>query len=679
MIVRPKSSLIIPFLGLVYASSITQAPAATSSLDNGTVQITVDLDKGGGIVGFNPSGQSANNVINYYDLGRDCQQSYYSGPSQFKPAGATQNSKWNPWPWNPVQAGDCYNNKATLISWSNDGTTLYVKSRPKQWSLQNYDADCVLEQWITLNGSVATVQNRLTNARSDTTQYQAMSQELPALYTWSKLTELWTYSGTQPFTSGALTKIVNTQPNWAYFRATEGWAAYTASSGNKQGVGVFLPGNCSFIGGFAGTLNSGTQTSPNTGYIAPIRYEVIDHNIVYDFTYQLMLGNLSDIRKWAVDHKPDLKPNFYFKGTRAGWTYQVASDSGYPIPADHLRVNVNTGDPQMWGPECSFQAVEVPKLYIRAAVYCSAGTPTTAQLFWEKENGASAMSEAQSYSLTLINDGQYHLYTLDLSKNASWTGQISRLRFDPVYNGTTGDYVKVSAITSTAPGVTISQSGGSTAVTEGGATDTYTVVLTGEPTANVTITPTPGSQLTVSPPSLTFTISNWSTPQTVTVTAVNDAVAEGTHNGTINQAAASSDPGYNGIAIAAVTATITDDVSSFNEWTGGGVPITPELLTKYAVGGATNQTGSGEALSSTLSGPNFTLTAVVRTNDPLLTVIGQSSTDLITWTDLINNPSGTPSASQAGVPSGCNRRDFTIPIDVDVKKFLRLKITAPSP
>jgi len=216
-------------------------------------------------------------------------------------------------------------------------------------------------------------------------------------------------------------------------------------------------------------------------------------------------------------------------------------------------------------------------------------------------------------------------------------------------------------------------------VTEGGATDTYTVVLTGEPTANVTITPSPNSQLTVSPASLTFTTSNWNFPQTVTVIAVNDAVAESTHSGTITHADASTDPGYSGIAIAAVTATITDDVSSFNEWTGGGVLMSPGLLTKYAVGGATNQTGSGEALSSTLSGPNFTLTAVVRTNDPLLTVIGQSSTDLITWTDLINNPSGTPSASQAGVPFGCNRRDFTIPIDVDVKKFLRLKITAPSP
>ena len=678
MIVRPKSSLSILLVGFLFSSLLTQARAATSSLDNGTVQITVDLDKGGGIVGFNPSG-STNNVINYYDLGRDCQQSYYSGPSQFKPTGATQNSKWNPWPWNPVQAGDCYNNKATLINWSNDGTTLYVKSRPKQWALSNYDADCVVEQWITLSGSVATVQNRLINARSDTNQYQAMSQELPALYTWSKLTELWTYSGTQPFTGGALTKIVNTQPNWAYFRATEGWAAYTASSGSKQGVGVFLPGNCSFVGGFAGTLNSGTQASANTGYIAPIRYEVIDHNIVYDFTYQLMLGTLSDIRKWAVDHKQDLKPNFYFKGTRAGWTYQVASDSGYPIPADHLRVNVNTSDPQMWGPECSFQAAEVPKLYIRAAVYCSAGTPTTAQLFWEKDNGASAMSEAQSTSLTLISDGQYHMYTLNLSNNSSWTGQISRLRFDPVYNGTTGDYVKVSAITSIAPGVMVAESGGSTAVTEGGSTDIYTAVLTSEPTGNVTITPAPGSQLTVSPANLTFTTLDWNVPQTVTVTAIDDTVAQGTRIQTITNAASSADPGYNGLGVASVNVTITDNVSSFNEWTGGGTLMTSQLLEKYAVGGAASPAGSSEQFAAGFSGTSFTLTAIVRTNDPLHTLVGQSSTDLMTWSNLATNPFGTPSASQTNVPFGCNRRDFTIPIDLDVKKFLRLKITGFSP
>lgn len=670
MIVRPNSSFFILLAGFFCGSLLTDSRAATSSLDNGTVRITVDLNQGGGIVAFHPTGQTNNSVINTYDRGRNCQQSYYSGPSQFLPAGTTQNPNWNPWPWNPVQGGDCYNNGSGTISWSNNGTTLYVKSRPKQWALKNYDADCIFEQWITLNGSVATVQNRLINSRSDTTQYQAMDQELGALYTWRALSQLWTYTGTQPFTGGALTQIPKTAPPWAYFRATEGWAAYTMSSGSKWGVGILVRGNCSFIGGFSGSTTSGTQSSVNTGYIAPLRREVIDHNIVHDFTYQLILGNLADIRNYAVGQQANLKPNFFFRGTRAGWTYQVASDSGYPVPADHLRVNVNTGDPQMWGPECSFQAAEVPKLYIRAAVYCFAGTPTTAQLFWEKENGSSPMSEAQSHSFPLINDGQYHMYTIDLSKHASWTGQISRLRFDPVYNGTTGDYVKVSAITSTAPGVMVAEDGGSTAVTEGGATDTYSAVLTSEPTGNVTITPAPGSQLTVSPASLTFTVSDWNIPQTVTIAAIDDAVAQGTRIQTVTHAARSADPGYNGLAVASVNVTITDNVSSFNEWTGGGTVMTPQLLEKYAVGGAASSTGFIEQSAAGFSGPNFTLTAIVRTNDPLLTVVGQSSTDLMTWTNLATNSFGTPSASQAGVPYGCDRRDFTIPVDLDVRRFL---------
>jgi len=679
MIVRPQSLRFIALLVLVFTNSITQAPAATSSLDNGTVRITVDLDQGGGIVAFHLTGRPQDSVINTYDRGRNCQQSYYSGPSQFLPAGTTQNPNWNPWPWNPVQGGDCYNNGSGTISWSNNGTTLYVKSRPKQWALKNYDADCIFEQWITLNGSVATVQNRLINGRSDTTQYQAMDQELGALYTWRALSQLWTYTGTQPFTGGALTQIPKTAPPWAYFRATEGWAAYTTANTGNWGVGILVRGNCSFIGGFSGSTTSGTQSSVNTGYIAPLRREVIDHNIVYDFTYQLFLGNLADIRNYAVAQQANLKPNFFFRGTRAGWTYINASDSGYPVPADRLRVNVSVSDSQMWGPECSFQAAEVSRIYVRAAYYCASGSTKSAELFWERENGAFPVSATQRQPFTVTNDGKFRMYTVDLSANANWTGQISRLRFDPVPSGSAGDYVEVLGITSTAPGVAISQSGGSTAVTEGGATDTYTVVLTGEPTANVTITPSPSSQLTVSPPSLIFTISNWSTPQTVTVTALNDAVAEGTHSGTVTHAAASSDPGYNGIAITTVTASITDDVSSFNEWTGGEVPMTPGLLTKYAVGGAASPAGFSEQSAAGFSGANFTLAAIIRTNDPFLAVVGQSSTNLITWTDLVNDPSGTPSASQAGVPFGCNRRDFTIPIDVDVKKFLRLKITNGAP
>jgi hypothetical protein len=107
--------------------------------------------------------------------------------------------------------------------------------------------------------------------------------------------------------------------------------------------------------------------------------------------------------------------------------------------------------------------------------------------------------------------------------------------------------------------VTVTPSGGSTNVTEGGATDSYTMVLNAQPTADVTITISQGSQVTTSPTQLVFTTANWATPQTVTVTAVDDALVEGSHSGTITHTAAGGN--YAGIAIAGVTATITDNDS----------------------------------------------------------------------------------------------------------------------
>lgn len=110
--------------------------------------------------------------------------------------------------------------------------------------------------------------------------------------------------------------------------------------------------------------------------------------------------------------------------------------------------------------------------------------------------------------------------------------------------------------------VIIADSGGSTDVTEDGTTDTYTVVLATQPTANVAISVSPASQITVAPTSLTFTSFNWNTPQSVTVTAVNDSSVEGNHTGTISHIASSSDSNYNGLAIASVTAKITDNDSA---------------------------------------------------------------------------------------------------------------------
>ena len=106
-------------------------------------------------------------------------------------------------------------------------------------------------------------------------------------------------------------------------------------------------------------------------------------------------------------------------------------------------------------------------------------------------------------------------------------------------------------------GVTIKPSAGTTNVTEGGVTDTYDVTLNAQPSASTTVTITSDSQLSVSTTTLTFTTANWDTPQTVTVTAVNDSVVEGAHTGTITHSA--SGGGYDSVSVPSLVVNVTDN------------------------------------------------------------------------------------------------------------------------
>ena len=102
-------------------------------------------------------------------------------------------------------------------------------------------------------------------------------------------------------------------------------------------------------------------------------------------------------------------------------------------------------------------------------------------------------------------------------------------------------------------GVTVSAP--TLAVNEG-SSGTYTVVLDSEPTASVTVTPSSGnSDVTVSS-ALTFTTMNWSTAQTVTVTAAQDSDAVD-DSATISHAVSGGD--YGAVTAASVTVTVDDD------------------------------------------------------------------------------------------------------------------------
>ena len=134
------------------------------------------------------------------------------------------------------------------------------------------------------------------------------------------------------------------------------------------------------------------------------------------------------------------------------------------------------------------------------------------------------------------------------------------------------------------PQVKITETGGTTKIGEGGATDNYTAVLSSQPAADVTVTASPDIQSDVgagggNPIALKFTPANWNVPQLVTVQAVDDAVDQGTHSSTIAHKVTSTDAKYNLIATASVIAQITDNDTA-------GVTITPPNTTATE-GGAT--------------------------------------------------------------------------------------------
>ncbi|MCY4152573.1 MAG: hypothetical protein OXE94_10115 [Aestuariivita sp.] len=91
--------------------------------------------------------------------------------------------------------------------------------------------------------------------------------------------------------------------------------------------------------------------------------------------------------------------------------------------------------------------------------------------------------------------------------------------------------------------------------------DTYEVVLTSQPTGDVTvaITNPPPSPVTLSATQLTFTALNWDDPQTVTVTAQNDDIDNADDKRVVRLTHAVSGADYATETAEPVTVTVTDD------------------------------------------------------------------------------------------------------------------------
>jgi hypothetical protein len=125
-----------------------------------------------------------------------------------------------------------------------------------------------------------------------------------------------------------------------------------------------------------------------------------------------------------------------------------------------------------------------------------------------------------------------------------------------------------------------------------------------------------------------------------------------------------------------INSDVTASGQTFSGWSGG-LSNTPTLQLQYAIGGATSPTATNGVPSvTTVTSNTLSITAVVRTNDPTLTVVGQTLVDLAVGPWTTNNVTMTPQADPA--PEGCQVQTFSTPRGTDGKKFLRLQTSLPA-
>ncbi len=164
-------------------------------------------------------------------------------------------------------------------------------------------------------------------------------------------------------------------------------------------------------------------------------------------------------------------------------------------------------------------------------------------------------------------------------------------------------------------------------ISEPAASAIFTIALTSEPTATVTVDLASGDlNECVVPASVTLDASNWRSGIAVTVTAVDDAIDDGAQLCLVATSTASSDPKYQAIAIADLPVTVEDDDVA-------GVVVAPQTLT-------ISEPNGSSAFSITLtSEPTATVTVHLSSSDSSECIVSAAvNLDATNWATGVSVP-----------------------------------------
>ncbi|MEP4037202.1 Ig-like domain-containing protein [Pseudophaeobacter sp.] len=274
--------------------------------------------------------------------------------------------------------------------------------------------------------------------------------------------------------------------------------------------------------------------------------------------------------------------------TQVGATGVLASASLAANPAFYDTFVIEAGDPHVLAnniPMTNCQVIEVTVSASDNGAEAN-GAATDSAGFTVSQSQATGLDSVITYSLggSATSGTDYTAASGSVTILAGDTSAQVTLPVleDGLIEGTETITLTLTAVTSASPGVALSTTPASLigsanltdddsatiavtntdlTATEGGSdTAAMAFVLLGQPTQNVVLTFAGDAQCSVSPAVMTFTSATYANSQSLTISAIDDAIAEGAHSCQPTVAVTSADAGFNGFALALSQVAITDDL-----------------------------------------------------------------------------------------------------------------------
>lgn len=418
------------------------------------------------------------NLVNRHDTGRLIQQSFYGVQEndEYKP-GVSFDSKWR---YNPVQGGDQYNNPSRLIDVVITENSLYIKSQPQDWSLDNALTPSYYENTYTLDGDCVKVDNRFTDYSG--WEHPFAGQELPAFYTVSYLDTFVWYNGEEPWAGDALSSKGDL-PFWGDHagectfvlreKNTETWCAWV-SGGDDYGLGVYVPNIDQHKAGRYEFDGSKSDMANSTGYVAPINILKLVSFDPIEYSYLLTAGNIATIRETFTARKDftdnaDLRVNYQssrlpsvegditkldFTGGQnlALLTNPMDTAVVYDEAMGAVKLTAGSvGDVSVTLPYGSsptpLAAESYKTLKIEYMIPTDASKPSYQSDLFICTGNIKAPDGNARIRVDLVKDGEYHVLEVKLAGNPYWTGDIHMIRFDYFDFSSAGDVMYIKNIT----------------------------------------------------------------------------------------------------------------------------------------------------------------------------------------------------------------------------------------